>query len=217
MQLNKSLKFESKSYTIDGILSIGYMDNIKNNKFFVLKYKNDPYNWERMGLGIHNEEYKPYFVKNCWKDYTIPYSYKNTYFHFAIVFYNYQTNFYINGIKYFTYPDTIGSYNYTWEIIKLCAPSNIQKPPNSNSTADEFTDFITCKFKYFRIEQDILFDNDFNNIYTKLPFDNIKNIKKLFSFKYNLNTSRKTKWNNKVNMYIMNPSIYNKVGDYYAY
>ena len=82
-----------------------------------------------------------------------------------------------------------------------------------------FIDFQTCNWtgyiKNFKIYDGIAIYNDpnFNRSYTYLSnidIDQYSNTKRLFSFNYDYNTYRKTKWNQKTNMYIMDPNIYNK-------
>lgn len=75
---------------------------------------------------------------------------------------------------------------------------------DSNSMARS----LSGKIGYFRIENSILYNTEFDPkviIINKIDDKSNHNTKRLFSFNYDYNTLRKTKWNNKVNMYVMGP------------
>ena len=75
------------------------------------------------------------------------------------------------------------------------------------------TSFFTGYIKNFQIYNNININKDYilsNLINIKKYIIQNNNTKRLFFFNYNLNTLRETKWNNKVNYYVMDPSIYNK-------
>lgn len=208
---DKACYFDGSSYIIVNNLDLGNKDFTLSFWVYLI-YKN---NMNLFDIRFTNNNNKLVTIyeksESCLNIYgtnlsTIPHTdfnfIYNKWNNISIMYYNNSIVLYLNNNKINTFNNLI-----------INKDSNKYQLVIANSNNLNF--MVVGYYSNVRLYNDIGIYNDsnfnFSSTYnSNIDIDQRSNTKRLFYFKYDYNTIRKTKWNQKVNYYVMDPHIYKK-------
>lgn len=185
----------TKPITIELLVSINFVDNTEENKNIVLFTNANKKSVESSQISFYHNKY--FHIQTPSVDDIIDKNIKlenNIYYHLVftcstkLCSYSAGSAYYINGTKH--------------NLSRMSCISSVYSYLSSIILASNLNDNQNIKISYLKIEQDVLYDKNFN-YYDVVGFANK-------SINNNNNTKRNIIWNRKTTAYIMDPNFYNK-------